>query len=101
MENKKEEKLEQENKINLDLLNHIEELSSKINSIMAQRTKSIFSRYPVTFALLLLTAVIAISEGLKDIIKSIPFLADYPMRLLAIGLFILIITGTLYKKLDK
>ncbi len=78
-----------EQEISLDILKHVENLSEQINLKMASNTKSIFRRYPLTFALLVLFGVVAVTEGIKGV------------YLLFTGLLILIITGSVYKKLDK
>ncbi|MFA5889045.1 MAG: hypothetical protein WCW47_02045 [Candidatus Paceibacterota bacterium] len=92
---------ENEKQVGLDILKHIEELSNQINNFMSIRTRSVFRRYPLTFMLLILVGVVAVSEGLKDIITHISFFAGHPWKLFFVGLIILVITGTLYKKLDK
>ena len=92
---------ESDKKISLDVLQHIEELSRQVNEIMDSRTKTVFRRYPLTFALLVLFGVVAVSEGLKGVLKEIGLLDYNPWYLLAVGLLILVITGKLYKKLDK
>ncbi len=91
----------EEKEVNLNLLQHVENLSQQINEIMASRTKSVLRRYPLTFALLVLGGVVAVSEGLKGILNSLGLLNHSPWYLLIIGLIILTITGKLYKKLDK
>ena len=94
-------KPENEKQISLDILRHIEILSDKVNSIMALGTKSVFKRYPLTFTILILVGVVAVSEGVKHILLNMTFFDNHPWRLLFVGLVILIATGTLYKKLDK
>lgn len=61
---------EGEKKINLDVLEHIENLSNQVNKIMASRTKSVLSRYPVTFGILILFGAITVHEGLKGLLES-------------------------------
>ncbi len=90
-----------EKEISLDILKHIEDLSNKVNKIMASRARIIFHRYPITFGLLILVGVTALHEGLKGLMKDLGLLSISPWYLLIFGLVILIITGTLYKKLDK
>ena len=87
--------------ISLDILKHIEDLSNKINQVMASRTKAVFSKYPVTFGLLILFGVTAVHEGLKGLMEDFGLLDMNPWYLFIAGLIILIITGTLYKKLEK
>ena len=85
----------------IDLLKKIEELTSKINQIFAEKSKNVFARYPLTFALLILFGVTMVTQGVKDLLMEINFLKNNPFVMLGIGLLILIITGTLYKKLKK
>ena len=92
---------QQENKINLDVLEHVENLSNQVNKLMASRTESVFKRYPVTFGILILLGAIAVHEGLKRLLKDLGLLDINPWYLIIAGLLILTITGTLYKKLEK
>ena len=90
-----------DNEISVDLLKHLEDLSNSINQMMAPRAKNVFRRYPITFGLLILMGGIALYEGLKGVMKSLGLLEINPIYLILVGIAILIITGTLYKKLDK
>ena len=90
-----------EKEVNVDVLEHIENLSNQVNEIMASRTKSVFTRYPVTFGLLIVFGAIAVHEGLKGLMKDFGLLDISPWHLLVTGLVLLTITGTLYKKLEK
>lgn len=87
--------------INIDALKHIEDLSSKMNSIMESRAKNILRRYPITFGILILFGVISINEGLKGILEELGLLEINAWYLLGLGVLVLIITGTIYKKLNK
>lgn len=89
------------NGISVDILKHVEDLSSKVNQMMASKTKAVWNRYPVTFGLLIFFGAIALHEGLKGLMKDFGLLDLNPWYLLIAGLLILIITGTLYKKLEK
>lgn len=91
----------EENKIGIDVLKHLEVLSSKVNEIMASRTRSVFQRYPITFTLVVLVGVVAVSEGLKGVVESTGIFEGHPWYMLATGLIILIATGRVYKKLNK
>lgn len=92
---------EEEKQIDLDILKQIEMLSDQVNSSMASMAKPFFKRYPLTFMIFIFIGVVAVSDGMKDIITSIPFFEEHPWRLLLTGFVILIATGTLYKKLKK
>jgi hypothetical protein len=85
----------------LDLLRKIETLSEKANETMSLYSQSAIRRYPLTFTLLALFGVIAVSEGLKGILNEFGIFTGHPLYLLIAGLVILIFTGNLYKKLNK
>ncbi|MCE9549011.1 hypothetical protein K8Q98_01280 [Candidatus Nomurabacteria bacterium] len=90
-----------EKEISIDILKHLEDLSNEVNKMMAYHTEAVFKRYPITFGLLILTGVIALHEGLKGLMKEFGLLEINPWYLSIFGIVILVITGTLYKKLDK
>ncbi len=85
----------------IDLLRKVEELTSKLNQIFSEKGKHVFIRYPMTFALLIVFGVVMVTEGLKQLILEISFLKGNPFTMLLAGLLVLLITGTLYKKLNK
>ena len=95
MENKNPEQ------ISLDILKHIEDLSRQVNEIIGRRTKSAFRKYPLTFALFVLVGVVCVGEGVKGVLEEVPWFAGHPWHLLVTGLCVLVVTGTIYKKLDK
>ena len=92
---------QEEKEISVDILKHIVNLSNKVNKLMAPRAKTVLRRYPIAFGLLILLGVIALHEGLKGVIKNLGLLDINPWYLITVGLVILVITGTVYKKLDK
>jgi hypothetical protein len=94
--NEKDEKT-----INLDMLEHVENLSNQVNKLMASRTKSAFERYPITFGITILFGAISVHEGLKGVMKEFGLLEINSWYLIVIGLSLLTVTGTLYKKLEK
>lgn len=89
------------NKEQLDPLKRVEELTSKANETFGKRGKSVFSRYPLAFALLVIVGATLMSQGIKELIFKVSFLKEQPSIMFLAGITILIITGTLYKKLDK
>jgi len=42
-----------------------------------------------------------VSQGIKDILLGITFFKEHSFVMLLVGILILLLTGTLYKKLDK
>ena len=85
----------------IDILKKIEEITAKLNRLFKEKGESVFSRYPLTFALLVVFGVTMVTQGIKDLLLEITILKNQPLIMLLIGLIILIITGTLYKKLKK
>jgi hypothetical protein len=84
----------------LDILKRVEVLTEKVNENMAGRGKLVFQRYPLTFTILVLFGAVAVGEGVKGILELIGFYG-HPLYLFLLGMCILVLTGTLYKKLDK
>lgn len=85
----------------LDLLKKVENLTSRLNESFGKKGKSVFERYPLLFALLVIFGATMMSQGVKEIILEIPFFKTNPLSMFLFGVFILIATGTLYKKLEK
>lgn len=84
-----------------DPLAHIENITRKTNDYMGQRSQNAFGRYPLLFSLLSVFGVVSVIYGFESVISYIPFLSDRPFLIFFIGLFILLITGGLYKKIDN
>lgn len=85
----------------LDLLLHLERLTEELNRRMSSPGRFVLRRYPLTFTIAALFGVVAVSEGIKGILEKISIFKNEPFYLLAIGLIILLILGSIYKKLDK
>lgn len=85
----------------IDLLKRAEDLTVEMNKFFHKKGKSVFARYPVMFALLVIFGATLMSQGIKEIILKVSFFKEHPIIMLIAGLLILVITGTLYKKLDK
>ena len=85
----------------IDVLKKIEDLTARLNEIFGKKGRHIFGRYPLTFAILIFFGVIMVTEGVKELLKEITFFQDKPFVMLLVGILILVITGTLYKKLNK
>lgn len=66
---------------------------------LARQRDSAFDRFPLLFTLLGTFGVVATLYGFERVIDKISFLANNPFILLGTGLLVLILTGSLYKKL--
>jgi len=89
------------NKEELDLLKKVEETTDEMNKYFRRKGKSVFNRYPLIFALVVVVGATLMSQGIKELLFEIPFFNNSPFAMFLSGILILIITGTLYKKLDK
>lgn len=79
--------------------NTVGKVEKGVESIMQPVQKTVFSRFPVLFTLLVTFGVATTLLGFERVITDISFINDRPLLMLSIGLGILTITGTLYKKL--
>ncbi|MFZ2484475.1 MAG: hypothetical protein WAX80_03070 [Minisyncoccia bacterium] len=84
-----------------DVLRQLELLTQQVNTLADRRGKFVFNRYPITFALLALFGLVTVSEATKEILKDMGVFDANPWIALVIGLFVLVLTGTIYKKLNK
>ena len=84
-----------------DLLKKVEDLTDRLNANFSTKGKSVFSRYPLTFALAVIFGISMVGEGVKGLLKEVPLFSNSPLIMLIVGFLILVLTGTLYKKLDK
>jgi hypothetical protein len=75
------------------------EVVTKTEKIIEPYRKSAGKRFPVLFALLATSGVSATLFGIERLIIDITWLNDRPIVVLIIGVLILALTGTLYKKL--
>lgn len=66
---------------------------------LSQRKQHVLDRFPLLFTLLGAFGLVATFYGFERLIDRVDLLANNPFILLGVGLFTLIFTGTLYKKL--
>jgi hypothetical protein len=84
-----------------DPLREVEQTTMRVNDFMEKKTQGVFSKYPTTFSFLVLFGVMSVLHGFDEIIFKIPLLSNHPIVVFIFGLFILIFTGSLYKRLQK
>ena len=71
-----------------------------VDTVMNPVRKTVFSRFPVLFMLLVAFGGTATFLGFELLLIQMPFLYERPWLISAIGVTILILTGRLYKKLE-
>lgn len=89
--------------ITAETLGTVEHFMSKttatVDTYIAPVRTSAVKRYPVLFSLLVTFGVAMTFLGFEKIVAQVAFLENNPILLLIIGISILALTGTLYKKL--
>lgn len=84
-----------------DPLVHAEQIIKNVHDAAGKRTQPVLRRYPLLFAFLIVFSASAILDGFKLLIGEVEIFKTHPGYLLLIGIFSLLLTGTLYKALDK
>ncbi len=88
-----------------DLSKEIETTVSSVvrgtDAVLQPYRKSVFRRFPILFTLLVTFGIAAVFYGFERVIADSIWLGSRPWLILGIGLLILALTGTLFKKLDR
>jgi len=84
-----------------NILEEAEDLAKSLDRQIKKETKSVFKKYPLTFTLLSITGFSAVLYGFENLFNSVLFFKEHPGYVLALGLLILLFTGTLYKWLQN
>lgn len=79
-----------------DTVNGVEK---EVDTLMKPVRKTVLQRFPILFLLAVTFGVVSVMFGFEKILTEIQFLNDRPLLILTMGIFVLIGTGTLYKKL--
>jgi hypothetical protein len=71
----------------------------KTIDVIAKQRDGVFAKFPLGFTLLGTFGVITTYYGFQNILNKFPIFARDPILTLCIGVLILILTGTIYKRL--
>lgn len=74
-------------------------VEQKVESYTAPVRKSIFKRFPVFFSLFVTFGIAAVFFGFERILEDMSYMNEHPILILSLGILVLVVTGTLYKKL--
>jgi len=77
----------------------VQHMGNEVDAMISPVRKSAFARFPTLFLLLVTFGVAATFLGSELLLKQIPYVYDHPWLMLSIGVGVLALTGTLYKKL--
>ena len=91
-------------KTNSDVIKSTEELIAAVQRGIEQEIqpvrKSIFKRFPTAFLLAVTFGVSLVFYSIEVILSQNQLVQERPWLTLGIGLLVLVITGTLYRKLE-
>jgi len=79
-----------------DTVSHVEQ---EVGSFIEPMQKTVFTRFPILFTLLVTFGVVITLLALERIVVEFTYIYERPFLMLGIGLGLLTLTGTLYKKL--
>ncbi len=79
-------------------LNTIDTVERTIQSTVAPLRKNVLKRYPTVFLLAVTFGITATAFGVEQLMSQSAFLMDRPYLIVAIGITILVLTGTAYRK---
>ena len=74
--------------------------TTEVDTYIRPLRQSVLSRFPIIFSLLTTFGVATTFLGFEKIVSDIQFLNNHPLVMLILGIGILALTGTLYKKLS-
>lgn len=97
---KENKKIKEKTNVINENLHKIEEQTNKIGNKLNIYRESTFSRFPLLFVLLSSFGLVATFYGFEKVIDQIDLFGKYPWLVLLTGIITLIITGSLYKKLN-
>lgn len=66
---------------------------------LTRERNTAFKRFPLVFTLLGTFGLVSVLYGVQHLFDKVPYLVNNPILALIVGLVVLLITGTLYKKL--
>lgn len=74
--------------------------TSEFDAYIAPVRTSVLARFPILFSLLVTFGVAVTFLGFEKLVSQVAFLDENPLLMLILGIGILALTGTLYKKLS-
>lgn len=77
----------------------VEKVEREAEVLLRPVHRTVFSRFPILFTLLVTFGVSTTFLAFEKLVSQFVFLNEHPLVMLSIGIGVLTITGTLYKKL--
>ncbi len=77
----------------------IKSIEKTVDSVASPVRESLIKRFPILFTLIVTFGVAMTFLGFEQVMLKITLFQENPFSMLGIGVIILVLTGTLYKKL--
>jgi len=87
--------------IEIDPVEKIETMVRKLSDRAEKYAQPVRKRYPLLFGFLFTLSLAAFFQGFEIFANNVAFFERHPFSLMAIGIIMLFLTGTLYKVLQK
>ena len=87
--------------INQDPITKVERVVKDVHDSASRYTEPVLQRYPLIFAFLVIFGASAILHGFELWSDKIVLFKDHPTILIIVGTIVLLLTGRLYRFLDK
>ncbi len=84
-----------------DPIREVERMIKELHDGAGKYTQPVLKRYPLLFAFFLTFSFAAILHGFELLTDEYEFFHTHPSSLIIIGVIALLLTGTLYKILEK
>jgi hypothetical protein len=84
-----------------DPVEKIEMMVRELNDRALKYAKPVQKRYPLLLGFLFTLSLAAFFQGFEIFANNVPFFERHPFSLMAIGIVMLLLTGGLYKALQK
>ncbi len=84
-----------------DPILEIERMVKEMHDSISHYTYPVLRRYPLIFAFLVTFSFAAILHAFDLITDEVPIIREHPYYLMLSGILVLMLTGTLYKRLEK
>jgi hypothetical protein len=77
----------------------VTQLEARMQAALEPTRKSVLQRFPILFTLLTTFGLVTTFLGFELVLAQIGFLYSRPWLMLSVGVLVLVLTGSLYKKL--
>lgn len=77
------------------------DIPETVHKAFERHRRTAFERHPFFFSTFGLFGLVATWHGFEEVVEQIEIFETYPGLLLGIGLLVLLITGRLYRQLDR